>query len=57
MCDIVVSLYPFSIVYSPDKSITQKMCDEAIDDSLAALKLILDWCVTRKIIEQLYSTL
>ena len=38
--DIVVSLYPFLIVYCVDKYVTQRMCDEAVDDSLAALKLI-----------------
>ena len=28
--------------YCPDKYKTQKMCDEAVDDCLAALKFILD---------------
>ena len=37
-----VSLYPSLIVYCPDKYITQGMCDVAVDDSLAALKLITD---------------
>ena len=42
ICDLVVPLYPSLIVYCPDKIyITQRMCDEAVDDSLAALKLIL----------------
>ena len=27
---------------------TQKMCDEDVDDSLAVLKLIPDWFVTSK---------
>ena len=27
------------------------MCDEAVDDSLAALKLILDWFVTSEMIK------
>ena len=40
ICDIVVSSYPFLIVYCPDKNKTQKMCDEAVDDCLAALKII-----------------
>ena len=31
---------PFLIVYCSDKYITQKMCDEAVDDFLATLKLI-----------------
>ena len=33
------------------------MCDEAVDDSLAALKLILDWLVTSKMIKTLYIAL
>ena len=39
MCDRVVSEDPFWIVYCPDKYKTQRTCDEAVDDSLAALKL------------------
>ena len=30
----------FLVAYYPDKYITQKMCDEAGDDFLAALKII-----------------
>ena len=30
----------FLVAYYPDKHITQKMCDEAGDDFLAALKII-----------------
>ena len=48
MCDKVVSGDPFLIVYCPDKYITQKMCEDAVDDSLAALKLIPDCFVTVK---------
>ena len=33
------------------------MCDEAADDSLAALKLIPDWFVVSKMIKKLYTTL
>ena len=33
------------------------MCDEAVDDFLAALKLILDWFVTSKMIKNLYTAL
>ena len=44
MCGlVVVSLYSFLIVYCPDKYKTQRMCDEAVDHSLEALKLIPDW--------------
>ena len=43
MFDRAVSGDPFLIVYSPNKYITQKMCDETVGDSLAILKLIPDW--------------
>ena len=33
------------------------MCDEAVDDPPAALKLIPDWFVTRKIIKKLFTAL
>ena len=33
------------------------MCDEAFDDSLAALKLISDWFVTSKMIKKLSTAL
>ena len=66
MCGRVVSEDPFLIVYCPDKYKTQKMCDKAVDDSLAALKLIPDWFVASKMIKdfslfftqmKVYSTL
>ena len=57
MCDIVLYLNPFLIVYCPDKYKTQRTCDEAVDDSLAALKLVLDWFVTRKRLKKLYTAL
>ena len=41
----------FFIVYYPDKYKTQEMCDEAADDSLAALRLIPDWFVRSKMIK------
>ena len=50
MCDIAVSEDPFLIVYCPDKYKTQKLCDEAVNDSLPALKLIPDWFVTSEMI-------
>ena len=31
------------------------MCDEAADDSLAALKLIPDWFVSSKMIKRLFT--
>ena len=33
------------------------MCDEAVDDSLAALKFIPDWFIARKIIKELFTAL
>ena len=35
---------------------TQRMRDEAVDDSLAALKLILDGFVRSNVIKKLYTT-
>ena len=48
---------PFLIVYCPDKYKTQKMCDEALDDCLAALKLVPHWFVTSKMIKELFTAL
>ena len=33
------------------------MCDEAVDDSLVALKLVPDWFVTSKMIKKLYTAM
>ena len=38
MCDRVVSEDPLLIVYSPDKYKTQRMCDEAVDDSPSSIE-------------------
>ena len=48
---------PFLIVYYPDKHETQRMCNEAVNDSLDAWKLIPDWFVTSKVLEKLYAAL
>ena len=47
----VVSEDPFLIVYCHDKYKNQKMFDKAVNDSLAALKLITDWFVTSQMIK------
>ena len=47
----------FLIVYYPDQYKTQKKCDKAFDCSLAALKLVPHWFVTRKMIKELFTTL
>ena len=41
MCNLAVSLY-FPFIVCPYRCISQEMCDEAVNDSLAALKLIPD---------------
>ena len=57
MRDSSVSEDPFLIVYCPDKYKTQRMCDKAVDDSLAALKLISYWFVTSKMIKKIFTAL
>ena len=57
MCDRVVSEYPFLIVYCPDEYKTQRMCDKAVDDFLASLKLIRDGFVTSKMITKIFTYL
>ena len=54
---LVVSLYPSLIAYYPAKYIIQKKCDEAVDESLVALKLIPDQFVTSKVIKNFLTTL
>ena len=53
MCQRVVSEDLSLIVYCPNKY----MCDEAVDDFLAALRLIRDWFVTSRMIKRLYTVL
>ena len=45
------------MVYCPDKYKTQRRCDEAVVDSLAALKIIADWFVTSKMVKKIYIIL
>ena len=45
------------IVNCPDKYKTQRICDEAVDDCLAALKFILDWFVTSKMVKKVDNAL
>ena len=56
MCDRVVSEDPFLIV-CPNKYITQKICDEATDDSLATLKLLPNWFLTSTMITKFFTAL
>ena len=53
-CDRIITENPFSIRYVPDQYKTQ-MCDEAVDDSLAALKFVPVWFVTSKMIKVLFT--
>ena len=55
--DRAVSEDPFLITYCLNKYITQKMCDEAVDDFLATLKLIPDWFVASKIVKKVFTAL
>ena len=57
MCNRVISEDPFILVYCPDKYKIQIMCDEAVDDCLAALKFIPDGFVTSKMINKLLTAL
>ena len=45
------------MIYCPDKYKTQRRCDEAVVDSLAALKIIADWFVTSKMVKKIYIIL
>ena len=57
MCNRVLSKVRFSIRHVPDQCKTQQMCDEAVDDCLAALKFVPDGFVTRKKLENLDNAL
>ena len=57
MCERVAPEDPFLIVYCPYKYKTQRICDEAVDDCLAAVKFIPDWFVTSRIIKNLFTAL
>ena len=57
MCDRVVSQDIFLIVYCPHQYKTQRTCDEAVNDSAAALQLISDWFIRNKMIKELFTAL
>ena len=52
MCDSVGCEDPFMIVYCPDIYKTQRMCDQTIDDCLAALNFISNQFVTSKMLRK-----
>ena len=57
MSNLAVSFYFPIIVYCSYKYIKQEMCDENVNNSLAALKLISDWFVTSNLIKKLFTAL
>ena len=57
MCPRVFSNNPFIIIYCPGRYKTLKMCDESVDDCLAALKFIPDWFVPNKMLEKFHDDL
>ena len=57
MCGRVVSEDRFLILHCLAKYITQKMCDKAVDDSLASLKRIPARLVTSRMIKELFTAL
>ena len=42
-----------SIRYVPDQYMIQQICDRAVNDCLAELKLVFDWFITSKMIKML----
>ena len=44
-------------MYCPDKYKIHRRCDEAVDNSLAELKLVPDWFVASKMIKILFAAL
>ena len=54
---IYISEDAFMVVYCPDRYKSQRTCNEAADDYLAALKLIPDWFVTSIMLEKLDNAL
>ena len=57
MCEKVASKDSFSIRYVPDQCKTQQMCDKAVDNCMAALKLVPHWLVTSKMIKKIFTDL
>ena len=57
MCDKIISKNPFMLKYFPDKHLTQKMCNEAVDGSVPTLNFVPEWFVTSKMIKKLFIAL
>ena len=56
MCDRII-FEDLSLRYVPNRYKTQQMWKKAADDCLATLKFVLDWFVTSKMIEILFTAL
>ena len=52
MYERAISEDPFMLVYCPNKHKTQKLWDEAIEDCLAAFKLLPEWLFTSEMIKK-----
>ena len=57
MCERVTSEDSLMLVCCPDRYKTQRLCDKAVNDYVAALKLIHDRFVTNKMLEKLDNVL
>ena len=51
MCNKIVSNVPFKLKHCHDKYKTQEMYNKTVNDFLTALKLVLHWFVTSKLIK------
>ena len=57
MCDKVLSEDPFKSKYCYDRYKTQEICNKSIEDFLPASKFVLDWFVTSKMVQKLFTAL
>ena len=57
MCDKIISENPFMLRYCPDQYVTQKICDEPVDNFLPTLIFVTDWFVTSKMIKKRFTAL
>ena len=57
MCDTVISNGPSLVVYCPDNYKSQIMCEEAVYNCVAALKLVPDCFLLSEIIKKLFTAL
>ena len=55
--DRVVSEDSYMLIYCPYRYKTPDMCNEDVDDFMAALKFISDWFVTSKMLKKFHDAL